>query len=304
MKLLNNVLIGSGITSLVFFLKKKKKIKIFSSPNDLIIKKKNFYEYDFIGGNSNLWGGYLNYKRHKIFLNNIKYKKFFNNKLFNIKKVFENSKFSNTYCLTNKSQEIFRVKNHHFEKKLIKKKISKIEIKRNKIKVYYKKKFFFTKKLNLCIGNISLIEILKNSNLIKNNDLISYTDGKCNYVLNYFINKKQNYYIPMPIIKIIEKIIFNKSKKYSLVGQSLILQKFSNNSKIFKIKCVDLLNYNNFEYRYFLTNHVVNLKINNVPIREFIRNKSKNINIYCSGVLKKYIPGPIVQDLIFDVVNN
>ena len=49
---------------------------------------------------------------------------------------------------------------------------------------------------------------------------------------------------------------------------------------------------------------ITNLRINNIPIRKFIHQKSKRIDVYCSGTVKKYLPGPIVQDLIFDIINN
>ena len=44
--------------------------------------------------------------------------------------------------------------------------------------------------------------------------------------------------------------------------------------------------------------------INNIPIRKFIKRKTNKIDIYCSGTVKKYLPGPVVQDLIFDILTN
>ena len=45
-------------------------------------------------------------------------------------------------------------------------------------------------------------------------------------------------------------------------------------------------------------------KINNIPIRKFVNQRSKKINVFCSGTLKKYLPGPIIQDLIFDIIEH
>ena len=39
-------------------------------------------------------------------------------------------------------------------------------------------------------------------------------------------------------------------------------------------------------------------------IRKFIKKKSKKINVFCSGTIKKYLPGPIIQDLILDILQN
>ena len=60
----------------------------------------------------------------------------------------------------------------------------------------------------------------------------------------------------------------------------------------------------NKKIRYFLSNHVANLRINNIPVRKFINQKSSKIKVFCSGTVKKYIAGPVIQDLIFDIVNN
>ena len=77
MNLINNVIVGSGISSLIFTRGLSKKYKVLSSKNNQTVKSKNFYEYDFIGGNSNIWGGYINFKRHKKFLKKKKIQKNF-----------------------------------------------------------------------------------------------------------------------------------------------------------------------------------------------------------------------------------
>ena len=58
---------------------------------------------------------------------------------------------------------------------------------------------------------------------------------------------------------------------------------------------------NNSPYiRYFLSNHISGVKINNVLINSFIRKFSKSINVYNSGIITKYTAGPISQDIIFN----
>ena len=255
-----------------------------------------------IGGNSNIWGGYINFKRHKKFLNVKEYKKIFNKKLFKNKKIFnDKSLFSNTYSLVDENDQIFRVKQDHFKNSILNEKVERFIIKKKFVELKTKNKSIFTQKLTLCVGNLNLIKLLYNSHFIKSRDVISFDDGGCSYVLNFFINLKKNYYIPMPISKIIEKVLFKKSKKYKLLSSSLVLQKFSKKVNNYNFLCKDLLNVDKFKLRFFLSNHVVNLKINNVPLRKFLYNKSKNIDVFCSGVLKKYLPGPIIQDLVHDI---
>ena len=301
----NNLIVGSGISALVVYKNSSRKPQIFTSDKDQILRSKNFYEYDFFGGNTNIWGGYINLKRHNKFLKSGKYKKLFNKKIFLVRKIFhEHSKFSNTQCLFNSKNEIFRVDNSFFDKKLIKKKINRIILNKKNIEIVTESNSVFTNQLSLCIGNLSLIKLLYDSGWVDRNDVISFDDGNCGYVLNFLINQKSNYYIPMPLVEIIEKLLFKKSKTYKVINNSFILQKFSNSVKKHEINCEELLKMNSSKIRYYLSNHIANLRVNNIPIRKFIKHKSKKINVFCSGTVKKYLPGPIIQDLIFDIIIN
>lgn len=306
MKNIKNLIIGSGISSFIHFYNNPGKFKVFTSSVNKIQKSRNFYEYDSIGGNSNIWGGYINYKRHKYFTKNYKYRNFFKKKLFFLSKIFSNkSRYDNTYCITNKKKDVFRVKKSFFKNQLVEKKIKRIDIKKNNITLISNDNTqISTNKLVLCIGNLSLIRLLNESNFIDYRDTISFEDSNCNYVLNIFNNSKSNYYIPMPLLKIAEKLIFNKSKNNLITGKTLILQKFSGSSKKYNFSCNDILKMKKSKIRYFLSNHIANLRINNIPIRKFIKLKSKKIDVFCSGTLKKYLPGPVIQDLIFDILNN
>ena len=298
----SNILIGSGMSSLVFYKNSKKQLQVISQNTGNIFQRKNFYEYDGFGGNSNIWGGYINFKKHKIFLKRKIYNRIFNKGIFKVKKIFNNSSpFVGTYSLVDQNNEIFKVKKSYFKKKILDEKIEKIKINKNFLELKSSMKTFRTKNLILCIGNLNLIKLLNNSGIVRDDDIISFDDGECSYVLNFMIDFKKNYYIPMPLNKIVEKIIFKRSVKYPTIYSSIILQKFTKKFKNYKFSCKNLLNDDKKKLRYFLSNHVVNLKINNIPIRKFILNKSKKIDIFCSGVLKKYSPGPIIQDLIYDI---
>ena len=306
MNFINKIIIGSGISSFVYYKNNPKKIKVFSNPSEKVFKSGNFYEYDKIGGNSNIWGGYINLKRHKKFLKNKKYRNFVQKKFFNIKKIFKNNPiFENTYCLTSKNNNLFRIKKSFFKNNLIEKKICKINIQKNKIILTLQdRKTVQTNKLILCVGNLNLLKLLHESNLIRSKDVISFDDSSCNYVLNIFKNPKINYYIPMPVKQILEKLIFQKSKNYQITGETVFLQKFSKIKKKYNLSCESILKNKKYKLRYFLSNHLVNLKVNNIPIRKFIKRKTNKIDIYCSGTVKKYLPGPVVQDLIFDILTN
>ncbi len=302
---IKNLLIGSGISSLTYYNSSKKKINVISNSKFKIVKNKNFYEYDSIGGNTNIWGGYINYKRHKEFLKFKYYKDFIKKKIFFIEKIFnDNSKFRNTRCIVDKKQEILRINKNSFNNKIKSYRVDKILIKKNYLELLTNRKNIITKKLILCIGNLNLIKLLYNSELITENDMISFDDGGCSYVMNFLIDQKNNYYIPMPLKNIFEKLYSKKSQSYQILNSSIILQKFSGSYKKYNVECSDLLKLNDKKIRFFLSNHLTNLRINNTPIRNFVKNKTKKIDIFCSGTLNKYIPGPIVQDIIFDILKN
>ena len=84
----------------------------------------------------------------------------------------------------------------------------------------------------------------------------------------------------MPLVEIIEKLLFKKSKTYKVINNSFILQKFSNSVKKHEIYCEELLKMNSSKIRYFLSNHIANLRINNIPIRKFIKHKSKKLTYF------------------------
>ena len=302
---IKEAIIGSGISSFVYYKNSLSKLLVFSQNDNKILKNQNFYEFESIGGNSNIWGGYINYSRHKQFLKNTKYKNFLKKKLFFLNKVFtEKSGFSKTRFIADRKNNIFRVTKEMFNKKIIEHSIEKILISKKNLELISGNKSFLVNKLVLCVGNLNLIKLMYKSNWINNNDIISFDDGECLYAINFLINKKKNYYIPMPLLKIFEKIIFRKSLNYSKSNRNLILQKFPKISKNYAINCFSLLKMKNKKIRYFLSNHVANLRINNIPVRKFINQKSSKIKVFCSGTVKKYIAGPVIQDLIFDIVNN
>ena len=60
---------GSGLSALITDLRYSKST-IFTNNENKVIRSKRFYEYQNLGGNSNIWGGYINFKRYRYLLNN------------------------------------------------------------------------------------------------------------------------------------------------------------------------------------------------------------------------------------------
>ena len=304
MKTIIHSIIGSGLSALIKDQLNSNAV-IFSDIKNKVMKSARFYENLNIGGNSNIWGGYINFKTYSLFLKNTKFKKYHQNqKLFKLRKLFTNKKFSNTYYISNFfNKDILRIKNDNFRNLIIPKKIEKISLLNNRIFIHTGKEKILTKKISLCVGSLSLIEILHKSKIIKSDDKISFIDGGVNYKLNFFLNFKKNYFIPMTIIEIIEKLYKGKKRGYDKeIKKTFFVQAFSNSSQKYTLTVKELLLCKSNFIRYFLTNHPTNLKINNIPINIFIKKYSNKINIYNSGTVIKYLPGPISQNLIYNAV--
>ncbi len=305
MKILRNTIIGTGLSSLIRD-QILKNAYIFCNNKTKIKQSARFYEFDALGGNSNVWGGYINTLRHNKYLKKQNYYKFFKkNNLFTVEKLFLNKIYHQVSFIKNiKNNNIFRINEQHFKNKIKYIPIIKIKILKNYIKIFGKNQIFFTKNLDICAGNLGLIEILYNSKLIIDSDLISFEDGSVKYKFNITKNYKKNYYIPMKLNEILIKLFFKRVKSYKKnLRNPLILQVFEKKSKKYKFKVKDIINSKNKKLRYFLSNHLVKLKINGVFIDEYIFKISKRIKIFNSGKLRSYYAGPISQEIIFNALN-
>ena len=309
MNIANNIIIGSGISALVASIKNKKTLvfsKIARNNKKDILKSHNFYEHNDYGGNTNVWGAYINLD----LLNSLKKDKGFSyflrkNNFFQFEKISNNKAFKNVgYIQDIKTKKIFRINNKKFFKNIKNFDLKKISIKKKIITSYSDKLFYKTKKLNLCIGNLGLLKILHQSNWIKDNDIISFEDGSVNYKLN-FNHRKNNYYIPMSIKQIFQKF-FIKSFLYS-PGENdnnLFVQYFPKKYKKFRFKVNDIINSKSNYHRGLISNHIANLRINNLSLNKYIKAISPNIAINCTGNIKKYIAGSISQHVIYHSYKN
>ena len=308
----NYLIAGTGLSGFICFIKKpstKVLTNIFENERPKIKKSYKFYEYNKIGGNTNIWGGYINIQRlKKLKKKNKKFSAFIdNNPFFRILKLSPDSKFKHAGFICEKNtKKIFRIKKKFYGKNLINFDIDKIIIRKNFLILKNRKKNIYTKRLNLCVGNLGLLKILYNSKIINNNDIVTFKDADVKYGFNFNL-KKNNYYIPMSPFEIIRKFFFDKSIAYNKNNffSSLIVQIFNNNVKIYRHKISDLLNdrhTNNL--RYFTTHHIANLEVNGLTIDKFVRKKTKRIIINCSGRMKGFVAGSISQNIIYNSFTN
>lgn len=307
----NYLIVGSGLSAFTCSLKKtntKVLASTFDDKKTEIEKSYKFYECNKIGGNTNIWGGIIDInKLNKLKKKNKKFSLFIdNNFFFGISKISSNSKFKHVGLINEKNtNRIFRIKKNFYDNRLIDFNLIKIIIKKKFLILKSKKKSIYAKKINLCVGNLGLLKILYNSKILNNDDIITFKDGNIKYGLNFNL-KKENYYVPMSPFQIIKTLIFGKTSttyKYDKkqILNNLIVQIYGTNVKIYKYKVSDILNNRRASnLRFFVSNHLTNLEINHMPVDKFIKKKTKKIIINCSGVMKKYIIGPISQNIIYN----
>ena len=307
----NYLIVGSGLSAFTCFLKKantKVLATIFDNKKTKIEKSYKFYECNKLGGNTNIWGGIIDInKLNKLKKKNKKFSSFIeNNFFFKISKISSSSKFKHVGLINEKNtNRIFRIKKNFYDSKLIDFNLIKIIIKKKFLILKSEKKSIYAKKINLCVGNLGLLKILYNSKILNNDDIITFNDGNIKYGLNFNL-KRENYYVPMSPLQVIRTLIFGKTittykydeKKFL---DNLIVQIYGNNIKTYRYKVSDILNNRRASnLRFFISNHLTNLAINHMPVDKFIKKKTKKIIINCSGAMKKYIIGPVSQNIIYN----
>jgi hypothetical protein len=302
MKIIKRTIIGSGFSSFILSNIIKNAV-VISERGKKILKNHRFYEKHGLGGNTQIWGGYINTTRLLKLKENHKFKKFIEkNPYFEIRNLTDEDKYS--YCgilIRKNTKKIFRINKTDFNCKVIFKKILKFSINKKIIELEDKTNKIFVHNLNLCVGNGSLLKILYNSKFITDGDIISFDDGSCSYT--FFFNKKKNYfYVPMSFCEIFEKLFKEKKTYFNKIYFPYVFQKFQK-KKNYTLNIKEFFS-KKLYMRYFLSNHITNLKINEIPIQTFVSNINKNIKVYNSGTLPEYISGPISQDLIYQIIKN
>lgn len=345
-KIYKNIIIGSGFSAFVLskFLKKDylvvssnssfikhyprrknlKNLKLFSpkfeSRGKIRFLLKNSILHDSLiqGGNTNFWGGVCNLKKIKRKINLLK--NFVSFKRLNIN---ETGNFSNKnqihqmQRIGSKSGEIFNCSNY-FEKilkghlinfKVLKKNLIKIKIKDKKNKT------LLCKNLVLAVNFTQLIEILVNSNIIKDKDFFFLNEYDFNTKISFFKSKKYSVtenkltilgYSISGIIKHATGIQQNFNKilftllnlipfyYYQIFKDQINKAKYIYHKKNFLIEEIETETHKGFGRSV----HYFNLKINNLQIKDKLRLINKNIYGISSPFITNSSPGPISNDLI------
>jgi hypothetical protein len=278
---------------------------------------RNTYLHDRLisGGNSNIWGGNINIKnipknvlnfffRKKIIIKNLSFIKtgtISNDK--NIKQLQNtNGNILNTNDLFLKINDGY-VLNFFIKRRLI-------HINTINSKNFIKK--IITKKIFLCLGSVQTIDLLYRSNLLKENDTIEFSEFSHTFKLKTIfsrINKKSTvvrYQFSRAIGHLLGIQSFHKFLKILNFIPICVDQEFSfkkRNCKIILKKGIlqeiKENNYNNFGKSI----HYCNMKINGVTLNKYLKKINKNIFGIGMAFVNQKKPGPIINDIIIDILN-
>ncbi|MDC0057790.1 hypothetical protein OAJ21_01170 [Pelagibacteraceae bacterium] len=343
----NIVIIGSGFSALTTYLKFKKYNPIIITstynklPNIKVSKRKNLKTNKFfssksisqgnfifnlkkntnlhdrvsLGGNTNVWGGFINI--NSILENAIKK---FNNIGINFDKLDQNI---NGYLANNRDIRQLRDSNNrildtsNFLTNYIDGFVNSIEFKNNLIRINYcssknkKTEHLIASKLFLGISFPQLIDLLYRSNLLEENVQLRLNEYNHKFLFNtnktISENSNNNLIIKYDLIRSLKHFfgLQQSFDKYKINIPIYIDQIFSNN-KIF----LDLdINFKNkiinqtSNQKFGSSIHYCNLYINDKKISEYLNFFSNNIFGVSTSFINQDKPGPISNDIINNIWN-
>lgn len=344
--MIETIIVGSGFSALTSFLLLKKynpKVIAFSNINlkkKLLINRKNLQINKFfsnktlsygslnyklelhtklhdrlnMGGNSNIWGGFINVSdlskhfikicdQYSINFNKLELKK-------------------NGYKSNNDSIRQLRDSNNNilnstsFFKESINGYLYSFEVKKDKVLLKYLNNenneinIIETKKLILAVSFPQLIDLLFRSGFIRNNIVLSLTEFNHKFIKSYkqTLNnyEKDSCIIKYDFLRVLKHYLgYQKSlDKFNIPLPFYIDQFFSNKTNILnlklnlKLKQIESLDkLNNFGNSI----HYCNLLIDNVNIDNFLSKISTNIIGTGMSFVKQRKPGPISNDIVNNI---
>ena len=278
------------------------------------IKNAKFHDRVEYGGNSNIWGGTVNLNQIPVKILNILKK----NKI-----KFVNLSFKNTGTISNKG-EIYQMQS--FDNKIVGIKNLKLKIKNGYLLSFYcKKKKIFTKikfpkkkiktlsvsKLFLCIGTVQLIDLLYRSKLIKDGDIIEFSEFSHKYklktIFSFYDTKALviRYNFGRAIGHFLGIQFFSKFLKFFkfipiCIDQNFYMKKNNLKLKVKKGKLIELSAKKKFNTTFGESIHYCNMRVNNININNYLSKINPNITGIGMSFVNQKSPGPISNDIIND----
>ncbi len=293
-----------------------KKVFSFGSLNFTLFKGV-FHDHFGIGGNSNIWGGHINLK------------KFSSKKLYSFERKginFQKLDFKTTGTKTN-NLKIKQMQNK--KNKILNIDDFNIKIKNGFIHYFYSKngsiflgiQYPHKKKINeikvkrifLCTGAIQLLDLLYRSKLLKDGDLIQFSEFEHKFILKFTFSKFEKncttirYHISRSIGHFLGFQYFSNFLKLLKFLPICIDQNFYKKKKkiklILKNNTLEEYNFNKNSYSKFGDSiHYCDLKINGIKINNFLKKVNTNIHGFGMPFVNQIDPGPISNDIMLDIL--
>ncbi len=282
-----------------------------------------FHDRLIDGGNSNIWGGFCNVEKLPSLYYEFLSK--YNIRLQPLSLMHTGSISNNKYICQFQSLDnsILNV-SKFINKNIINSFVTSINLNNRSNTIVYnliinnkieEKKFTLsTEKIVLAIGLIQLLNLLKNSFLISDNDIFEISEF--NYVSSIFSTNYPNYFLDTNscIIRyeflrgLYHYIGYQKLNQIKFLSKIYIDQQFqiTKNTLKFKFignKLVKIKSNLSSDSNFGSSIHYCNLKINGISVNSFLENISKNLIGIGMPFVDQTYPGPISNDIMIDAYN-
>jgi len=299
-------------THLKFFSKKFNSYGIYR----YILKKSLLHDTLLHGGNTNLWGGICNISKIKKYFNFLRKIIFFKRISFNDTGSYSSNKYlfqmqkigSNNGNIFNSSKNFKNlIKGHLVSFNIVQKNLICLKVKKKKTKNY------FFKKIIINFNKTKLINILINSNIIKDKDQIFLREHKFKTKISLLPSISKNRNVSLILSYSLPGIVkhavgtqknFNKFMFRFLNFFPIFYHQIFYKKKIVARYIVEKKNlhikeiFDKTDNKFGRSIHYFNMKINNINLGKKLKQTSKNIFGISSPFITNKAPGPISNDLI------
>ena len=282
-----------------------------------LLSETKLHDRNSYGGNSNIWGGFINIDDLNSEFTKLSNKYEFKLLKLQLHKNGYSSNCHNIRQIRTKGQSILNTKDYLkniYEGFLDSFKIEKNSISLNVYDNKTKLNIIKTKKLVLCINLPQLIDILYRSKLLANKSKLLVSEFKHDFKLSLkrnFINHNflNNLIIKYDFIRTFKHYYgYQKSLDKFLFKTPIYIDQHFFNKKLFlKLELINnkiVQKSNNIKFGDSI--HYCDLKINNTKAISYIQEISKNLFGFSTPFVEQKLPGPISNDIVnnfYSVIN-
>jgi hypothetical protein len=280
------------------------------------IPKGMLHDRLLIGGNSEIWGGFIDLTKNTRDISDIINKYLLDINLLEFKpgdSIF--SRNGKLHILLNHNNKVFSASDYFKNHTYINGYVTSVALASSYVAVHFidengAAKVVNHKELFIASGVVQILDLLVNSGFIKNNDIISLTDKK--YILKSFsdrLPRPETYGIDFKFLPALFKVIDSKLHNNLLFdfGPYCVSQLFTNINIELELKAVIHEHNVNFvpvkmQNNFGKSIHYGAVKINGITLSDFISNVSeKKIKIIGTASINDLAAGPVSNQIISQV---